>query len=105
MELDYENIEVVAKLASYFKDWTEENKYYGFKFNVMSARRYQSSDIIVIHNLWRENGVNYNIDNGETFLYQIAYLLNDWIESRDYNDDDFKYLNDFWITKIPKLNG
>lgn len=104
-QLDYEDIEVITKLASEYKSWLEWNKYPDFKFTITDTKKFGTNDIIIIHNLWKENSITYSICDGEKFLEDVAYLIDEWISCRDYDKEEMGYLEKFWSKKIDNLNG
>lgn len=102
-QLNFESIEIITKMANYYKEWLEWNKYNGFKFRIINIKEeFKTEDIIIIHNMWEEN-TPYTISNGEYFLKEICYALDDWLRARDFEKDEFKYLIDFWGDKVDEL--
>ena len=105
-QLDFEDIKTMHTLLIYFKKWLEANKYYDFKFMQIDIRNsFDTSDVIVIDNLWKECGAKYTIHNGEELLEDVSYLLYDWLECRDFNNEDLDFFNEFWEEKVSYLTS
>lgn len=106
-ELDFESIEVVQKLGLYYQKWCEWNQYYDFHFMILDIQKapFWADEVIVIHNIYKENGIKYSIESGEEFINNIALLLKDWIESFEICDEDLKWFDEFWENKIKELSS
>ena len=94
-----DDINVIETLAKSFQEWCITNKYFGFEYEILDYRKkFCTNDIIIIHNMWKENSENYTIDNGHGFINDLEYILDDYCRETE----DYDYCYDFWI---PKING
>lgn len=94
-----DDINVIETMAKSYQEWCINNKYFDFKFEILDYRnKFHTNDIIIIHNIWKETYEKYTLGNGNCFLQDIEYILDDYCDT----DEAYKYCYNFWINK---LNG
>lgn len=94
-----DDLNVIEVLAKSFEEWCIANKYFGFEYEILDYReKFCTNDILIIHNMWRENNEDYTMNNGHEFIQNIEYILDDYCRLQD----DYDYCYDFWFDK---LNG
>lgn len=95
-----DDINTIECLAKIFQNWCIANKYFGFEYEILDYReKFCTNDIIIIHNMLKESGENYTVSNGNTFINNIEYILDDYCRT----DDDYNYCYDFWINEIKDI--
>ena len=106
-ELEFESIEVIQKLGLYYQEWCNWNQYYDFHFMILDVQKapFWADEVIVIHNIYKENGIKYSIEDGEKFINNVASLLEDWIESFRICNENLEWFNEFWETKVEELSS
>ena len=94
-----DDLNVIEIIADTFEKWCIANKYFSFKYEILDYRKkFCINDIIIIHNLWREDYEDYTLANGYRFLKDIEYILNEYCDT----EDSYLYCYEFWIDE---LNG
>lgn len=94
-----DDINTIENIANTFQKWCIANKYFDFKYEILDYRKkFCTNDIIIIHNMWKENEENYTMSNGHDFINDLEYILDDYCRTTE----DYDYCYDFWINE---LNG
>lgn len=103
-ELDYENINTIESLGKYYKEWLEFNRCFEFKYKVIDIQKeFNTGEVIIIHNMWKETSDPYKISNGEEFIEDIAYMIDDYASCYEYDEESMNDIEYFWKNKINKL--
>lgn len=94
-----DDMNTIEAVADTFQKWCIANKYFEFEYEILDYRKkFHTNDIIIIHNMWKENYEIYTIANGNSFINDIECILDDYCRTTE----DYNYCYDFWIDK---LNG
>lgn len=92
-----DDINAIESIANAFQKWCIANKYFDFKYEILDYRKkFCTNDIIIIHNMWKENAEDYTISNGHGFIHNLEYILDDYCRTTE----DYDYCYDFWINEI-----
>lgn len=92
-----EDINAIEIIAETYYQWCISNKYFSFKYEILDYReKFQTNDVIIIHNLYRDVGENYTISTGNEFLHLIEEILYQYCDTDYY----YEYCYDFWIDEI-----
>ena len=95
LNLDYDNITIVKKLAEYYVEWCRLNKSYE-SVEVLKPKHFKT--IVVIHNMY-DNCLK-TIDSWE-FVSDVKYFLK--LYSNE-SDENYEFMMNFWKNKVERLN-
>lgn len=94
------SLKLIKELCRGYEEWCIMNKYHDFEYEIIDCReKFNINDVIVLHNLEKENGINLSVSSGSEFIQEVFELIN------EIADDKFlgEYTQDFWIEKIDKI--